>query len=143
MLPSPGSTKELLEAVLKTILGLHGTGIATEDMPKLLKRAQCVVGLDPATIDSTPPGGEALKRLTGGIGQVVSGVVDLRNLYGSGHGRSAAPGLDPTAARLAVVAGVAAATYLMARYQLVREREAIVSVDDGTVLGGIAINYVQ
>ncbi len=123
-----GSTKDLLEAVLKTILGLHGRGIAAEDMPKLLKRAQATVGLDPADVAGGQPGGEALKRLTGGIGQIVSGVVDLRNQYGSGHGRSAAPGLDPAAARLAIVAGVAAATYLMQRYQLVCEES--VQVDD-------------
>lgn len=112
-----GSTKELLESVLKTILGLHGAEIGADDMPKLLKRAQAALGLDPKDVDVSVPGGEALRRLDGSIANIVVSVTELRNLYGTGHGKSNAPGIDPTTVRLVVGVGTELAAYLMARYE--------------------------
>ena len=113
-----GSTKELIESVLKTILGLHGA-IKTEDMPKLLKQAQAALGIDPRDVDESELGGEPVHRLLGSIGQIVISVTELRNLYGTGHGKSMAPGLDPGSARLVVGAGTAVAAYLMERYKTI------------------------
>ena len=111
-----GSTKELIESVLKTILGLHGAKIGDEDMPKLLKRAQVALGIDPKDVEPTTLGGESLKKLLGSMAQIVVSVTELRNLYGTGHGKSMAPGLDPASARLVVGAGTTVAAYLMQRY---------------------------
>jgi hypothetical protein len=115
-----GSTKELIESVLKTILGLHGP-MRTEDIPKLLKQAQAALGIDPRDVDETIPGSEHLRRLLGSIGQLVISVTELRNLYGTGHGRSMAPGLDPPSTRLVVGAGTAVAAYLMERYKELKQ----------------------
>lgn len=115
-----GSTKELLETVLKTVLetvlGLHGAEIGPDDMPRLLKRAQAGLGLDPKDVDDATPGAESFRRLLGALTQVVISITELRNLYGTGHGRSNAPGLDLPSARLMVTAGTGLATYLMERY---------------------------
>lgn len=115
-----GSTKELLESVFKTILGLRGVDIAQEDMPKLLKRTQAALGLDPKDVGSDTPGGDSLRRLLGSLAQIVIAVTELRNLYGTGHGKSHAPGLDDPSANLVVASGIAAATYLMERYRAMR-----------------------
>jgi len=112
-----GSTKELIESVLKTILGIHGAEIAADDVPKLLKRAQAALGLDPKDVDASLPGGESLRRLVGSLAQIVIAVTELRNLYGTGHGKSNAPGLDPASTTLVVSAGISVATYLMERYR--------------------------
>ena len=111
-----GTTKELLETVLKTVLGLHGAEIGADDMPKLLKRAQAALGLDPKDAVDSTPGAESFRRLLGSLAQVVVSVTEMRNLYGTGHGKSDAPGLDPAAAQLVVAAGTSLAAYLMERY---------------------------
>ncbi len=116
-----GSTKELIETVLKTILGLHGATIGNDDMPKLLKRVQAALGLDPRDIDNTMPGSDSFRHLLGNLAQVVYSVSELRNLYGTGHGKSNAPGLDPASARLVVGAGTTLAAYLMDRYNALKD----------------------
>jgi len=42
----------------------------------------------------TDKGAEAARRVLGGLGSAAVGVVELRNLYGTGHGRIAATSLD-------------------------------------------------
>lgn len=112
-----GSTKELLETVFKTILGLHGAKTELDDMPKLMKRAQVALGMD-ASNTADP----AERKLLQGISNVVVGVVELRNLYGTGHGKSQAPTIDPDTAKLVVTAGTAAATYFMRRYEKLKQQ---------------------
>ncbi len=116
-----GSTKELIESVLKTILGLHGAKIGNEDMPKLLKRAQVALGIDPKDVEPAALGAESLRRLLGSMAQIVVSVTELRNLYGTGHGKSIAPGLDLASARLVVGAGTSVAAYLMQRYLSIKK----------------------
>jgi hypothetical protein len=115
-----GSTKELLESVLKTILGIHGAEISAEDMPKLLKRAQAALGLDPKDVQTDAPGSEPLRRMLGSLAQIVVAVTELRNIYGTGHGKSKAPGLDLASTHLVVSSGIAAATYMMERYRAMK-----------------------
>jgi hypothetical protein len=54
---------------------------------------------------------------------VVYSVNELRNLYGTGHGKSNAPGLDPASARLVVGAGTTLAAYLMDRYNALKDKQ--------------------
>jgi hypothetical protein len=111
-----GSTKELLESVFKSILGLHGPSVGAEDMPKLWKRVQTALALDPGQVSASIPGSEALRHLLGSLTQIVVSVIELRNLYGTGHGKSKAPQLDIETAQLVVAAGTALASYTMRRY---------------------------
>lgn len=115
-----GSTKELIESVLKTILGMHGAKVSAEDMPKLLKRVQAALGLDPKDVSEDVPGADVLRRLLGSLSLIVVSVTELRNLYGTGHGKSNAPGLDRASAELVVASGVALASYLMDRYKALK-----------------------
>lgn len=119
-----GSTKELLESVLKTILGIHGANLSNEDMPKLLKRAQAALGIEPKDVDPSMLGSEALRRLLSSLGQIVIAITELRNLYGTGHGKSNAPGLDSASTNLVVGSGIAIASYMMERYRIHKEQKS-------------------
>src|SRR5204863_144198 len=66
-----GSTKELLETVMKTILGRTGAKIGG-DMSDLWKDTRTVLRLDPGTADGAMPGDASLRRLLGSLNQIVS-----------------------------------------------------------------------
>ena len=105
-----GSSKELLETVLRTILGEFGEQPAGE-IHDLLKRVQKKLKLDPGSADGRP-GAETIRRTLSNLGQVVVGVAEVRNLFGTGHGRSRAGELERAQAKLVVNAAVMLATFL-------------------------------
>ncbi|GAA3838662.1 hypothetical protein GCM10022403_083880 [Streptomyces coacervatus] len=108
-----GSAKELLETVLKAVLGLHGNGPETKkDIPYLLKQANITLGLDPAGARGSDPGAEQRRKALGALTNLVNSIAELRNAgFGTGHGLSQRPTLDVATARLAVSAAVTAATF--------------------------------
>jgi hypothetical protein len=107
-----GSAKDLLESVLKTVVGDHGQK-PVEDIQSLLKRAQKTLSLDPADASASMPGSESLRRTLSNLGQIVVGVAELRTLYGTGHGRSRAKELKLAHARLVVNSAISVATFLL------------------------------
>jgi hypothetical protein len=111
-----GSTKELLETVFKTVLHIDGAIIGKDDMPKLWKKVQTALVLDPSQVESTAPGADSFRRLLGSMTQIVVSITELRNLYGTGHGKSKATKLDTESAQLVVAAGTVLARYIMRRH---------------------------
>lgn len=107
-----GSGKELLETVFRTILNEHGAQPAG-DLPELFGRTRAKLGLDPRQIDKSIPGAESVLRVIGSLGQLVNGVAEVRNIFGTGHGRSRAPALQAAQARLVVSSAVAVGTFLL------------------------------
>jgi len=107
-----GSAKELLETILKVILETEEKS-TKGDIPKLLKAALKNIGLDPKTVGKTIPGNEIIKRTISNLGQVVIGVAEVRNLYGTGHGRAQSKELEIAHARLVVNAAISVATFLL------------------------------
>ena len=112
-----GSAKELLESILKAIVGLEGER-SSEDIHDLLKLARKELGLDPAQLDV--PGQSTITRTLSNLGQIVVGVSEVRNLYGTGHGRYRSKELDIVHARLVVNAAVTVASFLL---EIANERE--------------------
>lgn len=108
-----GSAKELLESVLKSVLGMHGSGPDTHvDMPKLAKRANVQLGIDPAGVRGDEPGADSRRRIVGGLTAIVNGVAELRNAgLGTGHGVSQRPQVDQAMVKLAVSAAAIAAAF--------------------------------
>lgn len=91
-----GSMKDLLESVMKCILDAHGESISKkEDLQGLLKRTQKILKLDPSEFDETTRGVEVVKRTLSNLGQAVVGIFELRNMYGTGHGRTRRSGVTP------------------------------------------------
>jgi hypothetical protein len=112
-----GSAKELLETVLKAVLAEHGPALSKDDIPGLLKRACQKLGLDVQGVNPVTPGADTIRRVLGNLGQIVVGVAEIRNLYGTGHGRAKAGELDLAHARLVVNSAVAVGTFLLQVWQ--------------------------
>lgn len=113
-----GSTKELLESTMKTILEKQGQNLSgKEDFPSLVRLTQKAIKLDPSEVESTAKGSDLIKRTLSNLGQLTSGINDLRREYGTGHGRAGPSGITPRHARLAVNAGAALAVFLVETYE--------------------------
>lgn len=115
-----GSTKELIEATLKTIL--NGCSFdyddKQDDIPKLLKKVQKVLKLAPDDVDSSKKGSDSIKKVLNNLGSVIVGIAELRNLYGSGHGKGEKlQGITSRHARLVVGSGTALCAFLLETYE--------------------------
>ena len=110
-----GTAKELVETACKTILEEHGRPVGSEwDIGRLIKEAREVLKLLPTDIPDSVKGAESIKRLLANLGSVVQGLGELRNLYGTGHGRSGKQrSIEPRHARLASGAAAALVTFLL------------------------------
>lgn len=108
-----GSAKELLETVLKTILGRHGRTPTSENIPSLLRDVCSLLGLEPSAVDTGTPEGRVLRRTLGNLCELVNGISEIRNLVGTGHGRSRGSGVDMIHAKLVVNATAAITTFLL------------------------------
>jgi hypothetical protein len=110
-----GSTKELVEAVLKTILEKSGIQYdKNDDVPLLLKKAQKGLKLSPDDIDHAAKGADIIKILLSNLGQIVIKLAELRNFYGTGHGSGQKrKGMDVRHAKLAVNSGIALSVFFL------------------------------
>lgn len=100
-----GSAKELIESTAKLVLDQRAVAYSkTDEITGLIHRAQEALGLSPAKVPTTgPDGGGSIKRILGGAASVAIGVAELRNQFGTGHGRGRPQtGLGQRHAHLAV-----------------------------------------
>jgi hypothetical protein len=114
-----GTAKEFLETICRTILDARaGSYDKEDDLARLVKLTLKELRL---TADDVPSDGAALKiirRVLGGLGGVAQGLAELRNLHGTGHGKSAwHEPAEPRYARLAVGAATALGVFLFEAYQ--------------------------
>ncbi|MEJ2671557.1 MAG: abortive infection family protein [Deltaproteobacteria bacterium] len=114
-----GTAKELVETTCKTILDERGIKFdENADICKLVKEARKSLGLIPDTIPNSAKGSEIIRRLLSNLGNVAQGLGELRNLYGTGHGKHGkSKGLNPRHARLAVGAASTLALFLFETHQ--------------------------
>ncbi len=110
-----GTAKELVESLCKTILDERHIEYENDaDIAKLVKDTRKALGLVPESIPDSAKGAESIRRLLSNLGNVAQGLGELRNLYGTGHGKGGASrGLSPRHARLAVGAAGTLATFLL------------------------------
>jgi hypothetical protein len=85
-----GTGKELLETICKSILQKKSVPIDKGwTLPQLLKATTAALDFKPKAA-SDPAGAEkSIKQILGGISTIVQGVAELRNAYGTGHGKAA------------------------------------------------------
>ncbi len=107
-----GSAKELLESVLKGILEITEAS-ASHDISALLKEAQRKLDLEPQKDAEGHRRDKTTKRTLSNLGQVVIGVNEVRNFFGTGHGRFQSREIKLAHARLTVNAAVSVATFLV------------------------------
>jgi len=109
-----GTAKELIETTCKTILEERGIQFkGNEDITKLFKMTRKSLGLVPDNIQDSAKGAEIIRRLLSNLGSIAQKLGELRNLYGTGHGKKGkSKGLSARHARLAVGIASTLATFL-------------------------------
>jgi hypothetical protein len=114
-----GTAKELVETTCKTIL--HARGIAFDDhadISELVKATRKALELLPADVPEAAKGADTIRRLLSNLGTVAQALGELRNLYGTGHGKvGRATGLSARHARLAVGSAATLATFLLETHE--------------------------
>lgn len=110
-----GTAKELIETVCKTILEERQLPVDHDwDLTRLVRETRSALRLLPDDIHDSVKGAEAIKRVLGGLGSIAQNIAELRNLYGTGHGRSSKKrGIEPRHARLASGVAAALVTFLL------------------------------
>jgi hypothetical protein len=82
-------------------------------MPKLMSSAFKCLKLSEEDIPQSVRGADAIKRVFAGLNQVASGTAELRNLYGTGHGRLRKGGASARHARLVIGAAATLSRFLL------------------------------
>jgi len=117
-----GTAKELVETCCRTILEARN-----EKMPEnskititaLVKSTCRVLALTPDDIPNDAKAAETIKRLLSNLATIVQVVAELRNAYGTGHGKPAGTkGLQSRHAKLAVGAATALAVFLVETHRV-------------------------
>jgi len=119
-----GSAKDAVETCCKTLLNeLTGSTHDHLDMPKLAKRLLKELKLRPDDVPDGAKAAETLKAVLGSLASITHGLAELRNPFGTGHGKHGRfKGLAPRHAKLAVSAAAAFITFVVDVYEH-RERE--------------------
>jgi hypothetical protein len=109
-----GTAKELVETCCKTILAGRGiTPDKKDDLPKLVRATVKELKLTPDDIPDKTKAAETIRILLSNLATITNGIAELRNQYGTGHGKEAsARGLGPRHAKLAVGAASTLAVFL-------------------------------
>lgn len=114
-----GTAKELVETACKS--ALVALGVPPEpswDLPRLVKEAGRALKVTPEDIPDSARAADSIRKTLGSLGGVVAGIAELRNAYGTGHGRPlGSSGLHPRHARLAVGAASTLAVFLFETYE--------------------------
>lgn len=116
---SIGKAKELLESCCKTILSKKEIVINKDlSVHKLVKKTCEELKLTPEDIPNSAKASETIKSILGSLTAIASGMAELRNSYGSGHGKSADyKGLSPRHARLVVSSATSIVLFLWDTYE--------------------------
>lgn len=109
-----GTAKEIVESCCKTILEARNIVFSSSaDLPELVKLTVKELELTPSDIANQAKAAETIKRLLSNLATITQGIVELRNQYGTGHGKAAgAKGLGSRHAKLAVGAASTLAVFL-------------------------------
>jgi hypothetical protein len=109
-----GTAKELVETCCKTILEARSIPFSkSADLPELIKLTTKELELTSNDIPDKAKAADTVKRLLSNLATITQGIAELRNQYGTGHGKaSGAKGLGPRHAKLAVGAASTLAVFL-------------------------------
>jgi hypothetical protein len=113
-----GTAKELVETACKTVLlALGVTPDKDWNLAKLVNETGKMLKVTPADVSESAPAADSIRKVLGSLGGIVSGIAELRNTYGTGHGKELGQGgLGPRHARLAVGAASTLAAFLFETY---------------------------
>lgn len=117
---SIGLAKELIETCCKSIFeDRNETCDKHWDLTKLMKETTKLLKLTPDDIPNETKASSSIKQILGSLSSVVQGIGEIRNEYGSGHGKDGKfKGLQPRHAKLAVGSASTLAIYLLETHEL-------------------------
>ena len=100
-----------MQSAAKLVLSAYGEDPDQfETVQQLVKQAmRC---LNPG-LEEPSRASEPIRQIVAGLAQVVGGTAELRNRFGTGHGRVTVARLEPRHARLVVGAASTLCTYLL------------------------------
>jgi hypothetical protein len=103
-----------VETCCKSILSERDISFSpSDDLPKLVRKTVQQLELTPDDIPNTAKASDTIKRLLSNMASITQGVAELRNHYGTGHGKlNVSKGLQPRHAKLAVGAASTLAVFL-------------------------------
>lgn len=85
-----GTAKELVETICKSILKKSKIEYSKDwNIARLLKETNNVLDFSPKLAKNPEKAEKSLRQILGGISSVVQGIAELRNSYGTGHGKEA------------------------------------------------------
>lgn len=114
-----GMAKELIESCCKTILDeLSILYTKDDDVPQLASKTMDALNLLPANIQPTDRGADAIKAVLGSLRAIPTKLAEIRNPFGSGHGKSASfQGLEVRHAKLAVGSSITFVDFIWSTYE--------------------------
>lgn len=85
-----GTAKELVETICKSILKRSSVEYDKDwNIARLLKETNNILDFTPKLAQKPEQAEKSLRQILGGISSVVQGISELRNAYGTGHGKEA------------------------------------------------------
>ena len=99
-----GTAKELLETICKSILKQKNVSVDKNwTLQRLIKETSNSLNFRPKDAEDPEKAEQSIKQILGGISAIVQGVSELRNSYGTGHGKNSDfKGLEVKYAKLLV-----------------------------------------
>lgn len=121
-----GISKELIETCCKHILNKENVEIDKDwDVARLVKEANKQIDLMPFQVDNVELAKSSVAKILGGFSNIVHGITELRNSYGTGHGHSPEfKSLDKIYTKLAVSASSELAIFYLSLKQLKEEKSS-------------------
>lgn len=85
-----GTAKDLIETACKSILKKHGKNFLSDwNLGKLLKETSDILDFKPKKASNPEKADGSIRQILKGITTMINGVSELRNAYGTGHGKEA------------------------------------------------------
>lgn len=115
-----GISKELIETCCKHIMKEAGSEIDKDwDVARLVKEANKKINLVPFQVDNVELAKSSVAKILSGFSNIVHGITELRNSYGTGHGHSPEfKNLDKIYTRLVVSASSELAIFYLSLVQI-------------------------
>ncbi|WIM92338.1 abortive infection family protein [Porphyromonas gingivalis] len=114
-----GKAKDFIESCCKTILEKAGIELNSKwDVTNLVDEVFKCFNIMPRNIDDDVKGAKSIKQVLGSLKAIAQGIAELRNLYGSGHGKpDSYRGLEPRHAQLAVGSSITLVRFMWDTYK--------------------------
>ena len=133
-----GKAKELVESCCRTILKIRSIGIEPDwKFHQLVGHVLDELNVMPKEVDEKSPFAKSLKQIYGSLKGIVVPIAEIRNEYGTGHGRTADfEGIDSRHAKLLVGMSITLVQFLWSTHE-----EMFKVTKEGN--DGIVVNYPE